>query len=249
MLCSFLSLCLRVRIPAHLPPRVRSLEIRHVAAIGPRFAIHSGTDGVVPPVPPRTGCRRNGHNQQQNHAGPCRPGTDNAMHAAPRHMPTSHAPRRHGAGRAMAMAAGAHDDVLPFVYPCAAEGSTIPAPPAGAGRACDTPGHTSRGLAPGLSCLLAAGLAGVHHACGRSLAAHPAAPAHGGWRELRWHPFRRRCVPVCPCACGLPPWGARGRNGQGLSAGSTRCRHCARLRGSFRAPFRRGEHPAAPPAT
>lgn len=80
------------------------------------------------------------------------------MNAAPRHTPACHALRRHGAGRAMAMAAGAHADVLPFTYPGATEGSTIPAPPAGAGRACDTPGHTSRGLAPGLSCLLAAGL-------------------------------------------------------------------------------------------
>ncbi|MBZ2172087.1 hypothetical protein EKK70_08475 [Desulfovibrio sp. DS-1] len=58
----------------------------------------------------------------------------------------------------MAMAAQAHADVLPFACPGASTGSTIPAPPAGAGRACDTPGHTSRGLAPGLSCLLAAGL-------------------------------------------------------------------------------------------
>ena len=58
----------------------------------------------------------------------------------------------------MAMAAQAHADALPFARPGASTGSTIPAPPAGAGRACDTPGHTSRGLAPGLSCLLAAGL-------------------------------------------------------------------------------------------
>lgn len=58
----------------------------------------------------------------------------------------------------MAMAAEAHADVLPFACPGAATGSAIPAPPAGAGRACDTSGHTSRGLAPGLSCLLAAGL-------------------------------------------------------------------------------------------
>lgn len=58
----------------------------------------------------------------------------------------------------MAMAAQAHANVLPFACPGASTGSAIPAPPAGAGRACDTPGHTSRGLAPGLSCLLAAGL-------------------------------------------------------------------------------------------
>lgn len=80
------------------------------------------------------------------------------MHATPRHATARHATRRHGARCDMAMAAQVHADVLPFVRPCAAEGSTIPAPPAGAGRACDTPGHTSRGLAPGLSCLLAAGL-------------------------------------------------------------------------------------------
>ncbi|WP_223290330.1 hypothetical protein [Nitratidesulfovibrio sp. SRB-5] len=80
------------------------------------------------------------------------------MHAAPRHTTARHATRRHGAGRDMAMAAQAHADVLPFACPGASTGSTIPAPPAGAGRACDTPGHTSRGLAPGLSCLLAAGL-------------------------------------------------------------------------------------------
>ncbi len=80
------------------------------------------------------------------------------MHAAPRHTTANHAARRHGTGLAMAVAAKAYADVLPFACPDAATGSTIPAPPAGAGRACDTPGHSSRGLAPGLSCLLAAGL-------------------------------------------------------------------------------------------
>lgn len=80
------------------------------------------------------------------------------MHATGRHTPASPAPRRHGAGRVTAMAAGAHVGVPSFACPGPADGSAMPAPPAGAGRACDTPGHTSRGLAPGLSCLLAAGL-------------------------------------------------------------------------------------------
>lgn len=80
------------------------------------------------------------------------------MHPAYRHTPASHAPRRPGAGRATALALRDHADVLPFLCAEPAGDPAIPAPPAGAGRACDTPGHTSRGLAPGLSCLLAAGL-------------------------------------------------------------------------------------------
>ncbi len=80
------------------------------------------------------------------------------MHAAPRHTPASHAPRRHGAGRVTAMVAGAPADVPVFTCHGPDNDPTIPAPPAGAGRACDAFGHTSRGLAPGLSCLLAAGL-------------------------------------------------------------------------------------------
>ncbi len=83
---------------------------------------------------------------------------NDTMHATGRHTPASPAPRRHGAGRVTAMVAGAHAGVPSFACPGPADGSAMPAPPAGAGRACDTPGHTSRGLAPGLSCLLAAGL-------------------------------------------------------------------------------------------
>ncbi|EGY25776.1 hypothetical protein DA2_1985 [Desulfovibrio sp. A2] len=80
------------------------------------------------------------------------------MHPAHRHTPDSPAHRRHGAARATALALRDHADVLPFLCAEPAGDPAIPAPPAGAGRACDTPGHTSRGLAPGLSCLLAAGL-------------------------------------------------------------------------------------------
>ncbi len=80
------------------------------------------------------------------------------MHAAPRHTPASNAPRRLGVGRVAAMVAGVPADLPAFTCHGPDNGPTIPAPPAGAGRACDASGHTSRGLAPGLSCLLAAGL-------------------------------------------------------------------------------------------
>ncbi len=65
---------------------------------------------------------------------------NDTMHATGRHTPASPAPRRHGAGRVTAMVAGAHAGVPSFACPGPADGSA------------------SRGLAPGLSCLLAAGL-------------------------------------------------------------------------------------------
>ncbi|WMW64022.1 hypothetical protein [Nitratidesulfovibrio liaohensis] len=156
------------------------------------------------------------------------------MHAASCHTEARHAPRRNAAGRAMVMAAQAYADVLPFACPDADTGSTIPAPPAGAGRACDTSGHTSRGLAPGLSCLLAAGL-------GVIAAALPGDPARIACAALvcAWLLFTMHVAAASLRTLLCLP------TDDGPSTGDNPCDHEASQCARRRATFRDGGHAAA----